>query len=123
MAGIPTVKGIDSATMAALAGQSNATADLEALKKQDVSTEKEKAKALKGFEALMLHQMLKSMWETVEHTDLMGENGNEASIYRDMLNQAVSDSIAEGRGIGLKKVLNHELDRKTAASKKIPGLG
>lgn len=74
-------------------------------------------KATSGFEALLLHQMLKSMWDSVKSEGLLGENSNQAEIYRDMFNQAVSDSVSEGRGIGVKEFLNKELLKQTRASK------
>ena len=74
-------------------------------------------KASSGFEALLLHQMLKSMWETVHSEGLLGENSNQSEIYRDMFNQAVADSVSEGRGIGVKEFLNKELIKQTPTSK------
>ena len=64
-----------------------------------------------------MHQMMKAMWETVEPTGLLGEDSNQAQIYRDMLNQAVADSIASGRGIGVKSLVKQEILRREQASK------
>ena len=76
---------------------------------RSVKSEAEADKAAKGFEALLLQQMLKSMWETVEQSNFLGGDSNQAGIYRDMLNQAISDSVSEGRGIGVKQYLRKEL--------------
>ena len=84
---------------------------------RDVKNDKQIDKASKGFEALLLHEMLKSLWETVEVKGWLGEDSNEAKIYRDMMNQAISDSIAEGRGIGIKDVVRKELEKQSGASK------
>ena len=83
----------------------------------DKIDEKGVDKAAGGFEALLLHQMLKSMWETVDTSGLLGEDSNQAQIYRDMFNQSLADSIAEGRGIGVKQFLKGELVRRGIASK------
>ena len=81
------------------------------LASKEIRDEKQLNKASSGFEALLLQQMLKSMWETVQTTGLLGENSNEAQIYRDMFNQAVSDNISEGKGVGIKKFLAKELGK------------
>jgi flagellar protein FlgJ len=77
------------------------------------SSEKEVEKAASGFEALLLHQMMQAMWSTVETTGMMGENGHAGQMYRDMLNQAIADSISEGKGIGVKDFLKKELSKTT----------
>lgn len=81
------------------------------LANREISDKKQLDKASSGFEALLLQQMLKSMWESVETTDFLGANNNEAQIYRDMFNQAVSDNISEGKGVGVKKFLAKELSK------------
>lgn len=78
---------------------------------KDVKSAEEVEEAAGGFEALLLHQMLKSMWSTVQGTGFLGDDSNEAQIYRDMLNQAIADSVAEGRGVGVKDFLRKELTK------------
>ncbi len=85
----------------------------KSLASKDVSSAAEVDKAATGFEALLLHQMIKSMWSTVERTGLMGEDNHQSQIYQDMLNQAIADSIAEGKGIGVKDFLKKELSKST----------
>ncbi len=116
MADFPTSTGLDPLAAATLAGFDSAGEKVKSLSGRELSNGKEGEKAAAGFEALLLHQMLKSMWETVETTGLMGENSNEAQIYRDMLNQAISDSISEGPGIGVKKMLLQQLNKVEKAS-------
>lgn len=82
------------------------------LKTQSVDSEKQIEKAASGFEALLLHQMMSSMWETVEWSGMFGGSSNASEIYRDMFTQAVSDSISAGRGIGVKEVVTRELRKK-----------
>lgn len=94
------------------AGGARAQAEAERVKsltKQAKSSQKEIDKATEGFEALLLHQMLKSMWETVETTGFLGEDSNQAQIMRDMYNQAIADEIAKGQGIGVKESMKKEI--------------
>ena len=97
-------------------GSSRAESQLQeakSLSSQKITSEKDVDKAAGGFEALLLHQMLQAMWSTVEKTGLMGENSNQSQIYQDMLNQAIADSISEGKGIGVKDFLKKELSKTT----------
>ena len=81
----------------------------ESLSRQSLKSGKDLEKATSGFESLLLNEMLKSMWESVETTGLMGEDSNEAHIYRDMFNQAIADTSAKGRGMGIKSYLKGEI--------------
>ncbi len=80
-------------------------------------SEKEIDKAAGGFESLLINEMLKSMWATVEPAGLMGENSNQAQIYRDMFNQSIADKISEGKGIGVKSFMRREISRIEPNSK------
>ena len=83
---------------------------------QGVGQDKAIDKAASGFEALLLHEMLKSMWQTVEVKGWLGEDSNEAQIYRDMMNQAIADTASSGKGIGIKEIVAKEME-KTQATK------
>ncbi len=72
--------------------------------------EKKITEASKNFEALLLHQMLKSMWESVPAGGLFGDS-NESQMYRDMFNEALADSISEGSGIGVREMVARDLRR------------
>jgi len=96
----------------ALVARSNAEVDkAKNLVKRELKSKKELNKATSGFEALLLHQMLKAMWSTVETTGVLGENTFQAQIYRDMFSQAIADTVSEGRGIGIKSFLGKELKK------------
>ena len=69
---------------------------------------KDPKQAAQQFEALLLQEMLKSMWATVPQGQLLS-GSHEEKMYRDMLNEAVADSISEGRGIGIKDVILKDL--------------
>lgn len=83
-----------------------------------ISSEAEIDKAATGFEALLLHNMLKEMWESVDKGGLLGESSNASQIYRDMFHQTIADKIAEGKGMGVKEFLKRELHKYQDASKK-----
>lgn len=92
---------------------------IEALQKQGtVSSEygaREKAKAekaAKDFESMLLKQMINSMQQTVSKEGLLKSKDEET--YRDMLNEALADSIASGQGIGIKDVIMRELDKRNS---------
>lgn len=106
---LPTISPLDLSAQAVDARRQSRLEQVKSLKTRGVAEEAEVEKAASGFEALLLHQMLKSMWSTVETTGLLGENSHQAQIYRDMFNQAIADSIAEGQGIGVKEFLKNEL--------------
>lgn len=98
-----------------------ATADVakvKSLKGQNVKSEKEINKAAKDFEALLLHQMMKSMFETVDRTGFLGNDSNQADIMRDMFTQSISDEVAKGRGIGVADVVKREILKREKASEK-----
>jgi Rod binding domain-containing protein len=66
--------------------------------------------AAQQFEALLVQQMLQSMWSTVPKHGLLS-GSNEESMYRDMLNEALANSIAEGKGLGIKDVILKDINR------------
>lgn len=108
---ISAIAALDPSQLGGLAQNGQTAQKLEQLKKSSLKDEKDLEKATKGFEAMLLNEMLKSMWDSVETTGLLGEDSNEAQIYRDMFNQAIADTTAEGRGIGLKEYLKRDLER------------
>ena len=84
------------------------------LAKRQFADDKKFKDAVNGFEAMLIQEMFKSLWSTVETKGWLGEDEtNEAKIYRDMLNQALADSIAQGKGVGVKDVLVKELAKQT----------
>ena len=82
---------------------------VKTLSQQSLKSEKELDKAASGFEALLLHQMFKAMWSTVETNGLLGEESNQHQIFQDMFQQAVADSVADGQGMGVKQFMKKEL--------------
>lgn len=87
---------------------------------KDVKTKAELDKASSGFEALLLHNMLKEMWGSTGSGGILEENSNEMQIFRDMFNQAIADEVVKGEGIGVKKFLKKELSKyQDGASKSL----
>ena len=92
------------------------------LTKRELAEEKKFNDAVNGFESMLLNEMLKSLWQTVEVKGWFGdEESNESKIYRDMLNQALADSIAQGKGIGIKDVIRRELSTQADLTKNSEG--
>ena len=85
------------------------------LNRQDSSPEEVK-KAAAQFEALLLKQMLDAMWKTVPKSEM--SSSHEESLYRDMLNQAVADDIAEKQSLGIKDVITKDINRLEGRAEK-----
>ena len=106
-----------------LAASAQADAEkLNSLKGRKTDSPESVEKATTGFEALLLQQMMKSMFETVNRGDLLGEDSNEADIMRGMFTQAVADEIASGKGIGVKEVIRREVMKKESGRVKAEDL-
>jgi len=89
--------------------ESVAAPDLRAAQKPVPAT-KDPQLAAQQFEALLVKQMIDSMWRTVPKEGLLS-GSNEKSMYRDMLNEALANSISEGRGIGVKDVILKDINK------------
>lgn len=113
---ITTASGHGGMTEIKLAQETDQLNRAKALGKTRTTDEASIDKAAGGFEALLLHQMLQAMWATVGATELTGEDSYQGRMYRDMLNQAIADSVAEGKGIGVKDFLKKELTRQTKSA-------
>jgi Rod binding domain-containing protein len=115
---IPTLSGMPASSAAAQAAQNAEVNKAKNLASHGIKSKKDLDKAAGGFEALLLHQMLESMWSTVDYAGMFNEKSNEAQYFRDMLSQAIADTTSKGRGIGVKDFLEKELIKKYQASKK-----
>ncbi len=90
--------------------------------KQALGATKEADKAASGFEALLLHNMLKEMWGTANiggGKGILDENSNEMQIFKDMFNQAIADEVVKGEGLGVKKFLKKELSNYQKSASKL----
>lgn len=97
----------------AKAGQGKIDRELRPLGAKGVADPKaaKMEKAAQDFEALLLQEMLKSMWTATPHDDVLASNDEET--YRDMFHQALAQNIAEHQSIGIKDVILKDLKRQS----------
>ncbi len=62
------------------------------------------------FESIFIYYMLKLMHKSFPQNGLL-DNTQEQKVYKSMADQAMSENIARGRGIGLGKLLYNQLKR------------
>lgn len=74
-------------------------------------SEAEIDKAATDFEALLLNTMLQSMWNTVPQSGMLSGT-REESLYRDMLNEQLAESMATHQSLGIKEMIARDM-RKT----------
>ena len=68
-------------------------------------------KAATDFEALLLQQMVQSMWRSVPSEGMLS-GSNEEGMYRDMLSEQVAKEMAENQSLGIKKAVLGEMGKK-----------
>lgn len=73
------------------------------------------AAAATDFEALLVHQMLTAMWQSVPQGGMLS-GSREEGMFRDMLNDAVAKEIASGEGLGVKEVVIKDMERLAKAT-------
>ncbi len=66
-------------------------------------------KAATQFEALLVQQMLKSMWATVPQQEGSITGSKEEQMYRDMLQEAMATQIAEQSSLGIAEVVARDM--------------
>jgi Rod binding domain-containing protein len=59
---------------------------------------------------MLVKQMIDSMWSTVPKEGVLS-GSREEELYRDMLNEAIANSIAEGKGMGIKDVILKDINK------------
>jgi Rod binding domain-containing protein len=68
-------------------------------------------KAATDFEALLLQQMIQSMWKSVPSEGLLSGSSEEA-MYRDMLSEQLAQELAKNQSMGLKDAVLGEMNKK-----------
>ena len=68
-------------------------------------------KAATDFEALLLQQMIQSMWKAVPSEGLLS-GSSEEGMYRDMLAEQYAQELAQHQSMGLKDAVLGEMGRK-----------
>jgi len=86
---------------------------------QEVSTaNKDKSKEImevvRKFEAILIHQMLKAMRQTVHKSDLL--NSFSLQQYESMMDEEIASEMSKQKGIGLADSLFYQLSRLDKAS-------
>jgi len=66
-------------------------------------------KACADFESIFIHYILKSARKSLPQNGLF-DNSQEQKVYNSMADQAMSENIARGRGMGLGKLLYNQLE-------------
>jgi Rod binding domain-containing protein len=84
---------------------------LEEVQEAKSSSDKDIEKASKDFEALLVQQMLSSWWKTVPSGGGISSS-REEELFRDMLNQELSQQIADNDSLGVKDIIARELKGK-----------
>ena len=91
---------IDFAGMASLRGQAQQ------------KTEKATRETATQFEALFIHEMLKSMRQTIEKSDLHGSDAEDT--FQEMYDRELSQQLAKRNTLGVADMLVKHLDRAKA---------
>ncbi len=79
--------------------------------RREAAAQAEREKAATDFEALLLQQMVQSMWKAVPSEGLLS-GSNEESMYRDMLSEQFSHELAKSQSLGLKEAVLGEMTKK-----------
>ena len=92
-----------------------------ALKKNAKPTAPELAKAAQQFEAIMVRQLLSPAIEPMMNGGMGGEKsksgaGGGGGVYGYMLTDTLANSIAQGGGLGLAKVISQQLSPATSVA-------
>jgi len=78
-------------------------------KNVDIEARKAKLrKAAEGFEAIFIRQILKSMRSTLTSGGMFG-NGSVGEIYSDIMDNAISEKIAERGDMGLADIIYKQM--------------
>ena len=73
-------------------------------------------KAAAGFESVFTQMLFKSMNDTVPKDSIFGKDSNADDMFSSMLDQARSDQLSKGGGLGLAKILEDELKPSVLAN-------
>lgn len=76
--------------------------------------DKELMEVAKKFEAILIHQMLKAMRQTIHKSDLL--NSFSLQQYESMMDEEIASEMAKNKGIGLADSLFYQLSRLEKAA-------
>ena len=104
-------------SMGRLQNQLNKAENLsKTLHSKNTASVDEASKAATQFEAMLVGQMVKSMWATVPQGGLIS-GSREEEMYRDMFTDALAENIADGPGLGIKQVVLDDILRLQKTTK------
>ncbi len=66
-------------------------------------------KATQQFEGYFLHELLKEMRKTVPDDKLLGDDGHGQEIFRDMMDQKLSETMSQRGDLGMAKMMYDQL--------------
>ena len=79
--------------------------------KTEAALQAQNKKAATDFEALLLQQMVQSMWKSVPSEGMLSGSSEEA-MYRDMLSEQFAQELAKNQSMGLKDAVLGEMSKK-----------
>lgn len=91
-------------------GAAIVAAEIQSARGHAVDSPEKIKDAAQQFEALLVQQMMQAMWKTVPQEGILS-GSREEEYFRDMLNQALAESISKGQGIGVREVIEREMGR------------
>lgn len=90
------------------------TMDLPDIQSGAKADPKRAEEAATQFEAVLVQQMMKSMWQSVPKSGLLS-GSSEEELYQDMLQQEVAQHISKYQSLGIKDMVLKELKNRGEA--------
>ena len=75
-------------------------------------------KATQQYESYFMHELLKEMRKTIPQDKLVADDGNGQDIFRDMMDQTLSDSMSQRGDLGLAKLMYNQLAPRLGSAAK-----
>ena len=66
-------------------------------------------KVTQQFEGYFLHELLKEMRKTIPDDKLLGDDGHGQEIFRDMMDQSLSETMSQRGDLGMAKMMYDQL--------------
>lgn len=66
-------------------------------------------KATQQFEGYFLHELLKEMRKTIPDDKMLGDDGHGQEIFKDMMDQTLSESMSQRGDLGMAKMMYDQL--------------
>ena len=66
-------------------------------------------KTSQDFESILVHFVVKEMWNTVQKSDLFADEGSGLDTYTEIIHNALAEDISAKGGIGIAPVIYRQL--------------